>query len=152
MGRERLGHKTELHHRTHVRGRVGIKNLIEDGPAVDRVPVRILGVDVRRAPFEIGLSVAGGEQEMGADINRNRAQIVQLGKQGLAVLRDRIARFVVAKPAIDGREFACGFRQVHVDTNGVCARQNNVASRRLNRKRYRRVHRRKCSLSLVINL
>ena len=70
---------------------IRIKNLIENGPTVDRVPVRILGVDVRRAPFEIRLSVAASEQEMGADIDRNRAQVVQLDKQCLAVCRGRIA-------------------------------------------------------------
>ena len=74
-----------------MRGCIRIKNLVENGPAVDRVSVRILGVDVRRTPFEIGLSVAGGEQKMRANIDRNRAQIVQLGKQGLAVLCGRIA-------------------------------------------------------------
>jgi len=58
----------------------GVKDLIENGPTVDRVPVRILGVDVRRAPFEIRLSVPGSEQEMGADIDRDRAQIVAVGR------------------------------------------------------------------------
>ena len=91
MGRKCLRHKAELHHRTHMCGRIGVKNLIENGPAIDRLTVRILGVDVRRTPFEIGLSVPGGKQEMRANIDRNRAQIVQLGKQGLAVLRGRIA-------------------------------------------------------------
>ena len=81
MGGKRLGHKAELHHGAHMSGRIGIEDLIENGPAIDGFPVRILGVDVGRTPFEIGLAVAGGEQEMGANIDRNRAQIVQLAKQ-----------------------------------------------------------------------
>jgi hypothetical protein len=64
MGGKRFGHKAELHQRTHVRGCIRIKNLIENRPTVDRLSVRVLGVDVRRAPFEIGLSVAGSQQEM----------------------------------------------------------------------------------------
>ena len=62
-------------------------------------------------------AVAGSEQEMGADIDRNRAQIVQLTKQLLAIWRDCVPGLVVAKPAVDGREFTRGFRQVHVDMN-----------------------------------
>ncbi len=88
MGGKCLGHKAELHHRAHMGGSIGIENLIENGPTVDGVSARILGVDVRRTPFEIGLPVAGGEQEMRANINRNRTQIVQLGQQCLAILRD----------------------------------------------------------------
>jgi hypothetical protein len=72
-------------------GCIGVKNLIEKSPTVDRFAVRILGVDVGRAPFEIRLSIAGGEQEMSTNIDRNRAQLVQLCKQGLAVLCGRIA-------------------------------------------------------------
>ena len=78
-------HKTQFHHGPHMRGRIGVKYLVEDSPIIDRVPVCILGVDVRRTPFEIRPPVAGGEQEVRANIDRNRAQIVQLGKQGLAI-------------------------------------------------------------------
>ena len=117
MGGKRLGHKAELHHRAHMGGGIRIENLVEDGPAIDRVPVRILGVDVGRAPFEIGLAVARGEQEVGPNIDRNRAQIVQLAKQRLAIWRGCVTGLVVAKPAVDGREFTRGFRQVHVDMN-----------------------------------
>ena len=85
MGGKRLGHKAQFYHRAHMGGSIRIEDLVENGPAVNRLPVRVLGVDVGRAPFEIGLSVSRGEQEMGANIDRNRAQIVQLAKQRLAI-------------------------------------------------------------------
>src|ERR1700722_15735311 len=100
-------------------GSIRIEDLVEYGPAINGFPLRILGVDVRRTPFEVGLAISRGEQEMGPNIDRNRAQIVQLAKQLPAIWRDCVTGLVVAKPAVDGRELTRRFRQIHVDMDGA---------------------------------
>ena len=53
-------------------GRVGVEDLVEDGPAIHRLATRILGVDIGGAPLEVGLAVAGSEQEVSANVDRHR--------------------------------------------------------------------------------
>ena len=72
--RQRLRHEAELHERLHLARHVGVDDLVEDRPVVDRPAVGILGVDVRRTPLEGVLAVARREQVVHAHEHRDGAR------------------------------------------------------------------------------
>ena len=74
MRGERLGHEADLHQRPHLALHVGVEDPVDDRPVVDRLARRVLGVGVRRAPLQRGRAVAGGQQVVGADVDRLRAE------------------------------------------------------------------------------
>ena len=99
-------HEAEFDHRTDSGPAPGIEDIVDDGEIIDGMPVRIFGVDVCGAEFELRLAVARSEQMMHTDINRNRAEIVKLSKKLLPVWHGGVIGFVVAEPRVDGRERA----------------------------------------------
>ena len=59
---------------------VGIEDAIDDFEVVDGAPV-LLRVYIRAAPFEVGCSIACGQQVVGAEIGLLGPQAAELGEQ-----------------------------------------------------------------------
>ena len=90
-----------------------------DGLRRDRVHYRlaagIFSVDIGGAELQFGHPIAGGEQVMRADVDRNRSKVMKLPEQFRAMAHGSVVGLVVAEPAIDRLIGADGL--VEVDMN-----------------------------------
>ena len=84
-----------------LRSMIGIEDAVGDGPVVDRLAGRVLGVGVGGAPLERGLAVAGHQQAVDAHVDRHGAERRDFGQQLLAVLHVGVVRLIVAEEGPD---------------------------------------------------
>src|ERR1700687_6048601 len=120
--RQILRHEAKLNHRPHARLLEGVEHLIENLEVVHRFALRIQGEDIRRTPLQLRHAVARCKQVMRAYVNRYRAEIVQLGKQLLAIFHGGVVRFVIAEPAIDWLIGAQRLIEIYLDSDSALRR------------------------------
>lgn len=94
MGRQGLGHEADLHIGPDPVGQIGVEQVVEDRPVIDRAALGVLGIDIGAAPLQGGGPVAGVEQVVGAEIDRLGRQGSQMAQQLAAVLHGRVVRLV----------------------------------------------------------
>src|SRR6185312_5936767 len=122
MRGERLGHEADFHQGPDVSGKEGVENAIGDGEVVYRRAVGALGVDISRSPLERALAVAGGEQIVGAEINRNLAIRGKLAEEFLAVGSVDVVGLVGAEEVPDRCIWTGSLVRMDLNDDRGCAR------------------------------
>ena len=103
---------------------VGVKDFVEDGPAVDGFAGGVLGVGVGGAPFEAGRAVAGGEEVVGAEEGGGEwgAGVGEFLDDFFAEGAVSVIRLVVSAEAPDGVDWNALGRGVDADVHRNCHR------------------------------
>ena len=130
LDRERLRHEPDLRVWLQAAVPVGVEDAVEGAPVVDRPALGVLGVGIGAAPLEGGRAVAGGEQVVGAEVDRERAELAQLRDQLPAVLHGRVVGLVRPEEAPDRLELSQRPRGIDLDRDREGAVGGQGGSRR----------------------
>ena len=76
MAGKSFRHKAQFHERSNMRLRVGVKDLVENGPAIDWLSACVFAVNVCRTPLQVRLAIAARQQEVGTYVHRYGSEIV----------------------------------------------------------------------------
>ena len=124
--RERLGHETDFRVWPHAVFEIGIEDMVQDGPVIDRLALRVLAVSAGGAPLERWCAIARGQQVVSAEIDPFRREGAEFGEQLLAILHRGVIRLIRAEEPPDGAQLAFCLSGIDADGDG-----NSVSYRRV---------------------
>src|SRR5262245_11213638 len=120
--RQGFGHKAYLDERLRAGLDVRVENPVNDRPVINRLARRVLGVSVGGTPFQRGLPVAGDQEAVRAEVDRDRVHFRQFSDELPTILHVGVVRLVIAGVSPDRSERADLGVSVYADSNRLLRR------------------------------
>ena len=112
----------------------GVEDTVRNSEIVDGGAVRLFRIDVGRAPLQRAFSIAGGEEIMGAEVDRNGAEAREFSQELLAVGGIKVVGFVRSEVIPQWNVRPNGLVRVYVDGDGRLLRRNSDRNRNQQRQ------------------
>ena len=130
VGGEGLGHEADFDIGANAVISIGVEDLIDDRPIVNRIAVFVFTIHIGGAPFQGGSTVAGAHQIVRAKVDFLLAHFAKLSQQLPAVFHRGVVRFVRAPKTPNRLEFSLLRRGVDLDMNGESLIRRRLAGSR----------------------